>query len=97
MASASEKGEVEAVIRAVEKANAQRREVAHALVVVQENGSDASTLHLFKPKSGEEPRPISQAWLAQCVRETAKAIESANQAYENICGLRNIPAEVSFG
>jgi hypothetical protein len=84
---------VKKLIAAGEKANNQRRELAHGMV----SGLDEKTpMEYFKPKSRKATQ-VTKGWLDQHSNNAGDAMGEAHQVFAILCTKHNVPVEIDFG
>lgn len=81
---------VKAIIQAAEKANTQRQEVSHALLVVK-NQQPGSTPLIVRAKS-RHARPLTKDWLAHLICHSHDAAMDDQQAFQSLCKKHQVPA-----
>lgn len=98
---ATETALVKTIIDACEVANNQRREVAHAVMIVDYR-SDIKTkkltpIRIVNPKTGGHGKVVTTEWLEDLLGKSFQALEKKGRpAFEKLCQKRGVPPEVDF-
>ena|SRR6185312_5077239 len=75
---------VEKIIRAAEKSNNQRKQVAHSLVIYESQDLDSSKKSV-NPKSMFNAKQVSSEWLNELLKQSGNAVLDGIQANEELC------------
>lgn len=80
-----------AIIEAAKKANNQRREVAHAVILFTTKDGTFPPHEIVSPKS-RQSKPLTKDWLSLLIRHSVEACTEGYQAFQKLCEKHGVPA-----
>ncbi len=79
---------------ACEKAHKQRQQIMHGVLAFED--VDSTVMTLIKPRTQNQRKTITEAYLSSLLAASRDALFAAVEAYRQLCEKRGVPATVEL-